>query len=119
MNKNKNATIIALAAMFTRANSALTTAASNGERYTPSLGVEADRKHAAAEALKAIGHPVMDPYVGMAVTARDGTKCRVIYVGLEGDVLVEASFVSRMWSGNIISFSEEFTAVPLPEGCEH
>lgn len=119
MNKNKNATIIALAAMFTRANSALTAAASNGERYTPSLGVEADRKHAAAEALRTVGHPVLDPYPGMLVTARDGAECRVIYTGIDGTVLVEASYFARTWSGDILSFSEEFTAAQLPEGCEH
>jgi hypothetical protein len=101
---------MALAAMFTQANRNLAVAASNGERYTPELGREAARKEAAAEALKTIGTPIMDPYPGMVVTCRrDRSECRVIYVGLDGTVLVEASYISRTWSGDLLSFSEEFT----------
>lgn len=117
--KTQNATIIALVAMFTKADKAIAAAASNGERYSPEIGLEVKRKGAATEALKTLGVPLLEPYVGMVVVARDGAESRVIYVGLDGEVLVQASYSSRMWSGDVLGFSEEFTPVQLPEGCEH
>lgn len=117
--KTQNATIMALATMLTKANSALAAAASNGERYSPALGREVEKKAVAAAALETLGVAVTDPYPGMAVTARDGTQCRVIYTGIDGTVLVEATYAARTWSGDVISFSEEFTEAQLPEGCEH
>ena len=114
-----NATIIALAAMLTKANTNLHHAAANGERYSPALGLDAERKGAAADALKTLGVPVLDPYAGQAVVRKDGTQFRVIHVSLEGDVVAESVRTTEMFSGDIVSFSTQFTEAPLPEGCEH
>jgi hypothetical protein len=115
----KSNAIIALAAMLNNANKNLRNAASNGERFSPALGLDAIRKETAAQALRTIGVPVLDPYAGQAVVRKDGTQFRVIHVSLEGDVVAESVRTTEMFSGDIVSFSTQFTEAPLPEGCEH
>lgn len=114
--KTQNATIIALAAMLNNANKNLRNAASNGERFSPALGLDAIRKETAAQALRTIGVPVLDPYAGQAVVRKDGTPFRVIHVSLDGDVVAEAVHTTEMFSGDTLSFSEEFTEKSASEG---
>ena len=105
--------------MLTNANRNLRNAASVGERYSPALGLDALRRSAAAEALRTIGVPVLEPYSGQLVVRKDGTEFRVIHVSLEGDVVAEAEHTTEVWSGDTLDFSAAFTEAPLPASCEH